>query len=130
MGKYCLVKSYSCVSTRRQIYLWVKRKRLRQLEGCWIVFVELAELLTLKPTEAKHCSNTDILHNLAHHRRVTQYDGTTSYRHNPNNANYALFSSHSREELVCASVTHQADELPVEPTEHVRPLLRLGSEDT
>lgn len=30
----------------------------------------------------------------------------------------------------CVSVTHQADELPVEPAQHVGPLLRLGPEHT
>ena len=50
--------------------------------------------------------------------------------HNPSNAKYVLFlTSQSRERFVCGCVTHQADELPVEPTHDIRSLLRLGSED-
>lgn len=34
-------------------YLWVERERFRQFEGVWIIFTELAKLLTLKPNN-KH----------------------------------------------------------------------------
>lgn len=99
-------------------YLWVEWERFRQSEGVWIIFTELAKLLTLKPNN-KHktwVSSNFYIHNYI---IMAKWFVISPLMNGGIDLNLLLNSCD----------THQANELPVQPAENVWPLLWLRPEN-